>query len=78
MQACPLLALVRGRASWFLMPLQCFVGNYAHCYENNKAGFIAVSKNTTNAASWLRCLCLSPLGVCFAASLAVGSCPLCS
>lgn len=31
------------------MSLQCMVGNYARCNENNKAGSIAVSKNTANA-----------------------------
>lgn len=32
-----------------LMSLRCMVGNYARCNENNKAGSIAVSKNTANA-----------------------------
>lgn len=31
------------------MSLRCMVGNYARCNENNKAGSIAVSKNTANA-----------------------------
>lgn len=45
----PLASLVLEGNRLRLMSLQCMVGNYACCNENNKAGSIVVSKNTANA-----------------------------
>lgn len=45
----PLASLVLEGNRLRLMSLQCMVGNYARCNENNKAGSIVVSKNTANA-----------------------------